>query len=570
MKKRLLEYLKKLPQSKLKLYLGENIVDALEEWQPGDSEGIITSKKYAEMLLAIRGENIIKDRNVRADIVSQLPISKLDELIIITGADKGNYEMLVEFVRSSSWGNNKVIQYLINFLEIDEQILNPPNDELNTLEVVAAPTQTFYELLDYQYYIKQRILNILNYGNKLTRILVHMPTGTGKTKTSMHTITSYYTNTLKNEGAIIWIAHTKELLLQAYETFNQVWSHIGKGEVNTYKLWENRTIEDFEQGINGVVFCGLSKLMAIKGTDLYNQLLVDCRLIVFDEAHKAAAQETRKIIEQFMTMDHGKVNRAILGLTATPGRVTANDNGNTLLAQMFENRLISIDTETVTAMNMSQLEAMNTAIEEDIIPYFQKRRILATIKKEELRYSEAFTDVELTKIRVDRMNNGDKDFSKKTLEMIGRKRSRNLAIFNKLKDLNSRNIPTIVFACSVEHGQLLSAMLTLDAIPNTYVIGDMEPWERKKAIEDFKDRKNPTNIIINYEVLTTGFDSTNIACVFITRPTQSIVLYSQMIGRGLRGPQMGGNEECLLIDVKDNLLQFDEKMAFNHFKNYWR
>ena len=92
----------------------------------------------------------------------------------------------------------------------------------------------------------------------------------------------------------------------------------------------------------------------------------------------------------------------------------------------------------------------------------------------------------------------------------------------------------------------------------------------KKAIADFKDRDNPVNIIINYDILTTGFDSTNIDCVFITRPTKSVILYSQMIGRGLRGPQMGGAETCLLIDVKENLEVYNENEAFSHFNSYWR
>ena len=112
-------------------------------------------------------------------------------------------------------------------------------------------------------------------------------------------------------------------------------------------------------------------------------------------------------------------------------------------------------------------------------------------------------------------------------------------------------------------------MLTIEGIPNSLVTGDMNPKDRKESIEKFKNRSDKTNILINYEVLTTGFDSTNIKCVFIARPTQSVVLYSQMIGRGLRGPQMGGNEECLLVDIKDNLSQFDENMAFAHFDNYW-
>mgnify|MGYP002526223809 CR=1 FL=1 len=63
----------------------------------------------------------------------------------------------------------------------------------------------------------------------------------------------------------------------------------------------------------------------------------------------------------------------------------------------------------------------------------------------------------------------------------------------------------------------------------------------------FKTGKN--NIIINYGILTTGFDSPMIESLFITRPTQSIVLYSQMIGRGLRGPEVGGTKECIVVDV---------------------
>ncbi|MBQ2048552.1 MAG: hypothetical protein II487_06185, partial [Schwartzia sp.] len=112
-------------------------------------------------------------------------------------------------------------------------------------------------------------------------------------------------------------------------------------------------------------------------------------------------------------------------------------------------------------------------------------------------------------------------------------------------------------------------MLSLENIQNSLVLGEMNSVDRENAISVFKDRESSVNILINYEVLTTGFDSTNIRCVFITRPTQSIVLYSQMLGRGLRGPMMGGNEECLLVDIKDNLGKYDADMAFGHFDSYW-
>ena len=140
----------------------------------------------------------------------------------------------------------------------------------------------------------------------------------------------------------------------------------------------------------------------------------------------------------------------------------------------------------------------------------------------------------------------------------------------KLRELHVEKVPTIVFACSVEHAKMLSAMLTLEGIPNSLVIGELDTIDRRKAIELFKDKESGVDIIINYEVLTTGFDSKNIRCVFITRPTKSIVLYSQMLGRGLRGPMMGGNENCKLIDVDDNLQAFDNQTAFSHFNDYWR
>jgi len=77
-------------------------------------------------------------------------------------------------------------------------------------------------------------------------------------------------------------------------------------------------------------------------------------------------------------------------------------------------------------------------------------------------------------------------------------------------------------------------------------------------------------VLINYGILSTGFDAPNIGAVIITRPTSSMVLYSQMIGRGLRGPKVGGREECLLIDVKDNFIGYgDQQIMYDFFDGYW-
>ena len=367
------------------------------------------------------------------------------------------------------------------------------------------------------------------------------------------------------------MAHTTELLQQAYETFAAVWEHLGDGQTNAYKLWGQRNLSIPKDGFNGVMFCGIQKLQAVRSgnPELFEQIVKDARLIVFDEAHKAAANETRALVEAFMYTPPGYEDRSLLGLTATPGRTTLTSDENKLLSNMFENRLIGIDVDVVNQVNMSQGAFLNHQAESNAIHYFQNARILSKIKKDQLTYTEQFTDAQLQSIKTKMLENGYVDFTKTALETIGKNRSRNKAILDKLRELSTEQVPTIVFACSVAHAKLLSFMLSLEDIPNALVLGEMNPVDRAEAIASFKDRQNPVNILINYEVLTTGFDSTNIRCVFITRPTQSIVLYSQMLGRGLRGPMMGGNAECLLVDIKDNLGRYDADMAFSHFDAYW-
>lgn len=305
---------------------------------------------------------------------------------------------------------------------------------------------------------------------------------------------------------------------------------------------------------------------------MYERLKKDCRLIVFDEAHKAAANKTRKIIEDFMCMPANYENRSLIGFTATPGRTTEDSYDNNLLTNMFGGKLIHIDSDILNQINYGKLKALNTVAEENIIKYFQERRILAKMIPEKLKYKQQFTEQELQILgsALKDMGFDDKEYTEAQLTILARNKERNLAIMEKLRSLNIERKPTIVFACSVEHAKMLSAMLTLEGIRNSLVLGEMDSMDRKNAIEVFKKRDSGVDIIINYEVLTTGFDSKNIKCVFITRPTKSIVLYSQMLGRGLRGPLMGGNEECILVDVDDNLQAFDNETAFSHFNDYWR
>lgn len=126
----------------------------------------------------------------------------------------------------------------------------------------------------------------------------------------------------------------------------------------------------------------------------------------------------------------------------------------------------------------------------------------------------------------------------------------------------------ILFACSVAHAELLSDLCAARDIPARLITGKTAAVDRSRWIEDYKS--GTIRMLINYGVLTTGFDAPNTDTVFITRPTASVVLYSQMIGRAIRGPKNGGNERAKVIDVIDNLTGMpSENMAYNYFNNIW-
>lgn len=575
--KEYLDYLYNFDQSELRGFLGNDIVDLLVEWLP-NGDNLLTKQRMISMIDSIYGSKILKNKEFRKNLLLSMDVKEIFEIrdACLTGKDKNQSDayQLVDTIVAKPWNKNHLTEYLLWLWGVSNTIFDKKNDDSVVDNLVEKNDERFYELLDYQYYIKQRALNILNSGNLQERLLIHMPTGTGKTKTSMHTITNYFEFSLENKGLVIWVAHTTELLQQAYDTFCDVWKHLGNESVHAYKLWGSKTITETDGQLNGIVFCGLSKLMSIYDTDeqLYKRLQIDCRLIVFDEAHKASASKTKKVIEGLMKMPQGFSNRALIGLTATPGRTTEDSYDNNLLSDMFGGKLISIDSDILNQINMGRLKALNTVAEKNIIKYFQERRILSKMIPERLQYQIDFTEGELKILggTLKELGFNEKEFTDKQLKILATNKSRNTAIMQKIRKLHIDNIPTIIFACSVNHAKMLSAMLTLEDIPNSLVIGEMDPVDRKRAIDLFKDKESGVDIIINYEVLTTGFDSKNIKCVFITRPTKSIILYSQMLGRGLRGPMMGGNEECLLVDVEDNLSMFDNETAFSHFNDYWR
>ena len=561
---KLSQIMRNLDEGYLFELLGE-LRPSLVEWS-FDGKSLTLKQNLIDVINAIKGLDLFGEESFMYNFLLATNdnnlLDNLCDLANITKTDGDDYFSLSSKISKVPFKENAVFKYLIHeYLNVPDYVFKEETDTANS-EFIKNESKGMNELYDYQYMIKQQAINDLNNEEKgLYKILIHMPTGTGKTKTTMHIISHYLNHISKAKGLVVWIAHSDELLKQAYETFKSVWKHLGQRDITIYKGW-NGYPDSFE---NGILFTSIQALLSKMKKPVFEYIDKNSTLIVFDEVHKAGASKYKKCVDALTTKQY-KYTKSFIGLTATPGRTTEISRENEMFSGSFDH-IIGIDVDKVISITLNKNEAANYSGSKEVIPYFQDQKILARLNRKVLDYE---LDAKLMASLKSELKKTREDYSEALLEKIGLNKARNTKIVEELRQLNENKVPTIVFACSLQHAQMLSAFLKLLDIPNSLVYGDVSKYEREKAIKDFKDPDSPVKIIINYEILTTGFDSTNIRCVFITRPTKSVILYSQMIGRGLRGPKMGGNEECLLIDVKENLDAYNENDAFKHFDDYWR
>jgi len=100
----------------------------------------------------------------------------------------------------------------------------------------------------------------------------------------------------------------------------------------------------------------------------------------------------------------------------------------------------------------------------------------------------------------------------------------------------------MIFTSSVNHA--IEIMQSLPPYISALVVGDTDDKERDEIIEAFKQRK--LKFLVNVSVLTTGFDAPHVDVIAILRPTESVSLYQQIIGRGLR--LSADKSDCLILD----------------------
>ena len=275
-------YLQRTTPTKLSSFIGKENMELLVECNFNNVENILSSKNLCDMLLALKGEKIFEDLEIRTELLRQLSdeeIIKLADTMHKQFKDNSDINNIIEEFANTKWKISKVVKVFLDFFEIDADKYFKRDDysyEVSVEEVcpgqISESNKRFFELQDYQFIIKQQSLNRLKNNYIIPRnILIRMPTGTGKTKTSMHIITNYIANIMENEGIVLWITDRRELLEQACNSFKNTWEHLGNEKIKLYRLWDKYDFNE-EEIEDGIMFASIQKLERIRNKSKYEKI----------------------------------------------------------------------------------------------------------------------------------------------------------------------------------------------------------------------------------------------------------------------------------------------------------
>lgn len=411
-----------------------------------------------------------------------------------------------------------------------------------------ATTRTIdagYPLFEHQRVAAAKVEATLEHEPR--RVLLHMPTGAGKTRTAMHIVCEH----LRRRGPTLvsWLAGSPELLEQAAEEFERAWASLGDRPVSLFRSWGVQN-PNLTEARDGLLVGGFQKLFALNGRDPNRILALGDRttLTVVDEAHQAIAPTYRAIIESLATKHP---EGGLLGLSATPGRTWADVDEDARLSDFFGRQKVTLE----------------IAGYPDPVEYLMAEGYLA---RPTFRTLNSNAGASLKTADINALS-AALDVPEAMLEQLGEDEQRNLQIVRAVEDLTTRHNRIVVFAASVEHAHLIRAVLSARGVEAHLVIGDMDMSARDAAIRRYKGNAAHPIVMCNFGVLTTGFDAPSTSAAVIARPTRSLVLYSQMVGRATRGIKAKGNATAEIVTVVDpHLPGFgDVAEAFENWEDVW-
>jgi superfamily II DNA or RNA helicase len=489
----------------LRRLAGEALIEGAERVR-----GDLDDKTLAELVLAAHGVNTLKV--LRDDLEHWAP--------------------------PTQWAGSRRAREFVTSLGFDNTYAGFESAQRDALLPVDGPLK-LPELHDFQRSISNDLRGLLT-SKDGNRGLVSLPTGAGKTRVAVQTLVEAFKDD-DFEGPVLWVAQSDELCEQAVQSWREVWRSEGpEARMHVNRLWGSNEVSAVGSGLQ-VVVATIQKLRERRDRSDY-EWLWRAGCLVIDEAHRAITPEYTALLETF-GMGRGKRGIPLIGLTATPFR-GENERETQQLASRYGNRLLDV-----------------VALGDNPYAALQKMGVLAEVEHEILPGSE----VDLTE--------SERDYLEKFERMpssvegrLGVDADRNEILLESIGDLPD-DWTVLLFAASVEHAQIMAALLSLEGVPARAISAETESGARRHYVEEF--RHGRIRVLTNYNVLTQGFDAPAVRAVYVARPTFSTNLYQQMVGRGLRGPLNGGGETCRIVNVADNFLKFGEQLAFHRFDYLW-
>ena len=518
----------------LKKIIGQSTIDVLEGLDPELTKG----KKIGDLAARlIEPSEALRNSTTRDQIINLLPLPKARELAEQLGVEAGRH--LFANIREAIT-DKTALQKLFLFFGVVRDERAPVERRPD-----VSPLLPYYGLFDHQRVAVNKVLDALSESPR--KVVLHMPTGSGKTRTSMHIVAEHLRT--HEPTVVCWLAQNVELLDQASNEFEKAWRYLGNREVDLLRFWGNRRTDPLST-IDGLIVAGLGKMQAFNTRDPASMLRLADRtsLIVIDEAHQAVAPTYASVLSTLYTK---RPNNALLGLTATPGRTWSDIVEDQKLSEFFDGRKVMLEVAGYT-------DPVTFLIKKDYLarPSFRTLNSQAGLKlsRKDIRDLAAAVDIPPS-----------------ILQRLGSDAQRNLKIIAGIEDLATRHRRIIVFAPSVENAYLISTLLVVRGYKSDVVTGKTEGSERDRIVKRFRSDDPHPMVLCNYGVLTTGFDAPGISAAMITRPTMSLVLYSQMVGRATRGLKAGGNPEAEIVTVIDQHLPgFDSvAAAFTNWEDVW-
>ena len=351
------------------------------------------------------------------------------------------------------------------------------------------------ELWNYQKDLLERAQSALQ-DFQHARVMLQLPTGGGKTRIAGKLLATW----LKDGRKAVWLTHRKELAAQTE-------GMLKKDRVSATKdiRWDPGTrAPAITNGVVILMAQTVTRRTAKAGVWRdYN----DRDLMIIDEAHHAAAEGWERAIRLWPG--------PALGMTATPWRLSEKEGFDHLFEDLFCGPQIAV-------------------LQSD--GWLCNARVLLPPEDELIKGGQVGSTGDYTEHGIEEANRYQDIWTAGALRFWQR---------------NGEGRQTVVYAVSKKHARNLADVFNNAGVPAGVLVDETPDTERTELIRRFE--KGDLKALVNVAIVTEGFDLPDAACVLMTRPTKSLALYLQMVGRELRKKPTSG--DCVVLDMAGNRLE---------------